>query len=183
MKKQNLKAKVNESVEEFEFTLSKKNILVRKSTAAKISEQRVSNDEYDELVNEVLASKNEGNPNKMEINTKEDFVENYELMMKRGKAFLCSLYVLEDREINETCKVLFFIISSHCFNKGYCYATTKHLANKLNASESTVKRCLEILQTKGLIAHDNRATKKGFRRNIHIQFNNMRMRYMKGDYM
>jgi hypothetical protein len=54
----------------------------------------------------------------MEYTSVETFKETYEIMMKRGGSFLCSLDVLRDSKLTSHAKVLFQVISSLSYNEG-----------------------------------------------------------------
>ncbi|NHA07713.1 helix-turn-helix domain-containing protein [Mucilaginibacter sp. HC2] len=130
--------------------------------------------EFDEYKEPVEASE----PS-IEKYTAQGFENNYKIHIKRGKAFLCSLYVLHDLTLSDAAVRLFFMISSLAYNEGYCWASNPYLAQLMGKSESSVKLYLNELKEKGMIANEVYKEKHTWHRRIHIQFAALRRRYMK----
>ncbi|HXU26982.1 MAG TPA: helix-turn-helix domain-containing protein [Bacteroidia bacterium] len=102
-----------------------------------------------------------------------EFKENYSKLLKKKKAFVGSIKILEDKEIKAQAKILFFIISSLSYKTGYCFAFTKRLSEKLNLKETQVKINLKILESKGYIIRETEGGRRGWRRKIYINFDKL----------
>ena len=115
----------------------------------------------------------------MEYQDYESFIKNYEIMMARGRSFLCSIDILEDPYLSSDAKILFQIISAFCINEGYCYASSLYLSQRMGKTEQRIKAYLKELDDYGLIKRDTYNTTEGWRRNIYIQFQFLKDRYFR----
>lgn len=117
----------------------------------------------------------------IEYHDKESFKKNYEIMMHRGKAFLCSIDILKDPNLSSNAKVLFYIISMMSLNEGYCWTSSVYLSAKMGTGKGSVNRYLDELEKYGLIKRDTYKIREGWRRNIYIQFQYIKDLYFKRD--
>ena len=100
----------------------------------------------------------------------EIYRENYNKLMRQGRAFVGSIKILEAKNIKPSAKVLFFLISSLSFKTGYCFAQNKTLREKMNIGETMLRQYLEALEENNYIIIKRWMTTRGWRKNIYINF-------------
>ena len=108
--------------------------------------------------------------NKDEI---EKFKRNSAELLKVGKAFAGSVYVLESTRIKAPAKILFFNIYSLSYKFGMCYASNPFLCKRLNLKETMLKQHMRELENNGFIKCEYFIAKGRRRRIIHINFEDL----------
>lgn len=83
-------------------------------------------------------------------NTEQNIIENSE--EKSYSIIPSKILYSKDLKANE--KLLYAVISSLANKKGYCYATNKYLANKMNAHPKTISSWISSLCKKRLIREE-----------------------------
>jgi len=71
--------------------------------------------------------------------------------MERNWFAVLTAEVLYDRNITDTQKILYAIVSNLTNAKGYCFATNSYLAEVMNCSQESVRRHLSALEQSGYI--------------------------------
>jgi len=71
--------------------------------------------------------------------------------MKRNWYAVLTADVLYDRNLTDTQKILYAVISNLCDENGECYPSNGYLANIMNSSEETIRRHLQALEGKGYV--------------------------------
>jgi hypothetical protein len=102
----------------------------------------------------------------------------WEKFIKSGRTYVGSVGVLEDKNLSCQARVLFHIISSYSFIKGYCHATNEQLCDHLGLQNTALKKYLRELEKAGLTLTKKVMTRYGFRRRIFLLFDTMEARYM-----
>lgn len=166
------KRKLNESVqnlngltEEEEYDLLTKEITEEKARSA--------NADLSKKVNGVNATFYES----IERYDGEKFKKRYADLISESKAFYSPLYILEDTNLRNEEKVLFFLISSMSVINGHCTETNTLFASKMGVSVSSVKRYLSTLINNNLVKSELSVTRNGISRKLHIQFASMAIKY------
>ena len=113
----------------------------------------------------------------IEYHDQKSFKENYDIAIRRGRTFVCSIDILQDPKLSSNAKVLFMIISCLSLDEGYCYASNVYLGEKMGKKHGAIDKYLNELEQFGLIGRDTYETKLGKRRNTYIQFQNFKDRY------
>lgn len=54
--------------------------------------------------------------------------------------------VLFDPDLTSTAKLIYVYVSSLCAERGYCWASNSHIADKFGVSERQVSRCITLLE-------------------------------------
>jgi len=115
----------------------------------------------------------------MENQTKKGkvFVREWQDLMNDHRTYVGLVPLLEDTKLNCPARILFHIISSFSYVEGYCFATNEALGARLGLKKGMVKQYLRELQQHHLIKVDMVPCRRGFERQIHLQFEELRLRY------
>lgn len=101
------------------------------------------------------------------------FRDNYNKLMKQGRAFVAPVSIIETEIIKAPAKILFFNITSLSFKYGYCFASDKTLAERMGTGVSTVKEYVKELEEKKFIIRDTRKKLGKSERKIYINFDTL----------
>jgi len=71
--------------------------------------------------------------------------------MKRNWYAVITAEVLYDRNLTDTQKILYAVISNLCDENGKCFPSNGYLADIMNSSEETIRRHLSALESKSYI--------------------------------
>jgi predicted HTH transcriptional regulator len=98
--------------------------------------------------------------------------EMMEKQYEREEGFFCIIpaLVLQNQKLSDGAKILYGEISALVNKYGYCYATNKHLAERLNKTERTIRNLIRELKNAKLIKVEVEKNKEGTRRKIWISF-------------
>ncbi len=69
----------------------------------------------------------------------------------KGQFIQVPFTILADKELKTSEKLLYGLIKSYAKQKGYCFATNKHLAEMLGLADNTISGLVTGLKTKGYI--------------------------------
>ena len=108
-----------------------------------------------------------------------NYVASLHVFRMRGRTFQAIKDIINDVKLSPHERILLQLIMSLSVKEGYCFATNRYLSTKLGKSAPRVKVYLARLEKEGLIMTENEITRTGKRRIIHVQFHNLRKRYLR----
>lgn len=109
-----------------------------------------------------------------------DTKEKLDALFSPGQFAVVPMTIMERRDLNANCKLLYAEITGLTRVSGYCFATDKYIADRLGIKIRAVQRSMVELEKKELIVRDTLRTKKGTFRRIFLTWNDVRG-YVKND--
>lgn len=106
-------------------------------------------------------------------NIENEFMEEYNELQTVARFSICPNFIIENTELRPQEKIMFLVIYSMSYKKGYFYGLNETLERKMNLKQWRISDLITKLEGKGYLLPDYEMKKFGMYREIRINYKNI----------